>query len=153
MAELLLIVLGCYVAAAALVHLAFWMSRGRRRASKHYVFIADHRQDQMEWYLRSLFAFSRRMGTDVRLTVVDRGATEDTKAIVEKWGRDGKKVSLHTALPEAKGGEEDRKRLQPKGDQAVHLMWMLQEEGIVSETDHAVLVDLQNPTDLSKMPF
>jgi hypothetical protein len=32
-------------------------------------------------------------------------------------------------------------------------MWMLQAEGIVTEPEHAVLVDLREPADLSKLPL
>lgn len=44
MFELLLLIAGCYLLAALLVHLAFWTYRGRRRASNHYVLIADKGQ-------------------------------------------------------------------------------------------------------------
>lgn len=37
--------------------------------------------------------------------------------------------------------------------EAAQLLWQLQAEGIVSVKEHAVLVDLQNPADLSKLPF
>lgn len=158
MLELLLLIIGCYLAAAALVHLAFWIGRRSKRKGKHYVLIADHEQKNMEWYLRSLFSFSKWMGRDVRLTVVDRGATEETLAIVERWRRSGKEVHVHAHPTGPKGGEsmedgaEDGKRSQWDGG-AIHMLWMLQAEGVVTEAEHAVLVDLQNPADLSKMPF
>lgn len=154
MYELLLIVIGCYVLAAALVHLAYWIGRGRRRGSKHYVWIADRGQKNIEWYLRSLFSFSSWMGKEVQLTVVDQGVSDETMAIVERWSNSGKKIQVHKITGKAESSEQqDSKRLRKEGDQAVHLLWMLQAEGIVSESDHAVLVDLQNPADLSKMPF
>ncbi|RIX51077.1 hypothetical protein D3P08_18545 [Paenibacillus nanensis] len=150
MLMLLLLVVGCYVLAALLVHLAHWLGRGRVQRSKHYVLITDSGQNNMEWYLRMLHAFSRWMGKDVRLTVVDRGASEETMAIVERWRRGGKEVRVHAQLPD--NGADDGKNLDG-GRKAAQMMWMLQAEGIVSESEHAVLVDLQNPSDLSKMPF
>ncbi|MCR2806743.1 hypothetical protein [Paenibacillus soyae] len=153
MLNVLLIIIGCYAAAALLVHLAHWIGRGKSRKSKHYVLIADKGQaEQMEWYLRMLHAFSRWIGKDVRLTVVDRGASDETLAIVERWRRSGKQVHVHAQKPQADTETEDGKRLQGN-EGAVHMMWMLQAEGVVSESEHAVLVDLQNPADLSKMPF
>lgn len=158
MLELLFLIIGFYFAAALFVHLAFWIARRRGRAGKHYVLIADQGQKNMEWYLRSLFSFSKWIGKEIRLTVVDRGATQETLAIVERWRRSGKEVRVH-AHPAGGGqpegmddGMEDGKRSQWDGG-AVHMLWMLQAEGIVTEADHAVLVDLQNPSDLSKMPF
>lgn len=154
MLMLLLLVIGCYVLAALLVHLAYWIGLGRMQKSKHYVLITDRDQNNMEWYLRMLNAFSRLMGRDVRLTVVDRGASEETLAIVERWQRGGKEVRLHAhpAAVEPEDGTDEGER--PHGNQvAAQMMWMLQTEGIVSESEHAVLVDLQNPADLSKMPF
>lgn len=154
MLELLLLIIGCYVLAALLVHLAFWTRPGRSRTGKHYVLIADQGQKNMEWYLRMLFSFSRWVGKDIRLTVVDRGATEETMAIVERWRKSGKEVHVHAhpASPERESDNQGGKRSQGESA-ALHMLWMLQAEGIVSEAEHAVLVDLQNPSDLSKMPF
>lgn len=151
--ELILLIIGCYAVAALLVHLAFWIGQRRSRAGRHYVLIADQGQKNMEWYLRMLYAFSRWVGRDIRLTVVDAGATEETLAIVERWKRSGKDVQIHSCTLEDQAETVNGKRSQSSGGAAVHLLWMLQAEGIVSEADHAVLVDLQNPADLSKMPF
>jgi len=153
--ELILLIIGCYTVAALFVHLAFWIGQRRSRAEKHYVLIAGQAGKNMEWYLRMLHAFSRWLGRDIRLTVVDAGAPEETMAIVERWKRSGKQVHIHSVEPEEHGQEdgESSKRSQLANGSAVHLLWMLQAEGIVSESDHAVLVDLENPADLSKMPF
>lgn len=152
MLNVLLLIIGCYAAAALLVHLAHRIGRGRSRKSKHYVLIADQGQEQMEWYLRMLHAFSRWVGKDVRLTVVDRGASDETLAIVERWRRSGKEVHVHAQKANADPETDEGKRSQENSG-AIQMMWILQAEGIVSESEHAVLVDLQNPSDLSKMPF
>lgn len=153
MFELLLLVIGIYAVAALSVHLAYRIRRGRQQSSKHYVLVAGVRQKNMEWYVRSLFSFSRRMGKDVRLTIVDHGVTDETLAIVERLSRDGKEVRVHAKGSEPLTENEDSKRSQTKAVDGTQLLWLLQAEGIVSNADHAVLIDLQNPSDLSKMPF
>jgi hypothetical protein len=153
MFELLILVIGCYVLAALSVHLAYRIWRKKQQSSKHYVLIADVSHRNIEWHARSLFSFSKRMGRNVRLTIVDRGVTEETRAIVERLARGGREVNVHQEelIPEAT--KKDGKRSQTAVVDGTQLLWMLQAEGIVSQADHAVLVDLQNPTDLSKMPF
>ncbi|WP_054025406.1 glycosyltransferase family A protein [Bacillus sp. FJAT-28004] len=153
MFELLLLVIGCYVLAALSVHLAFRIWRGRQQSSKHYVLVADVQQKNMEWYVRSLFSFSRRMGKNVRLTIVDQGATDETLAIVERLARGGNEVRIHSNGSDPLTESKDSKRSQTMGVDGTQLLWLLQAEGVVSLSDHAVLVDLQNPSDLSKMPF
>ncbi|WP_138753705.1 hypothetical protein [Paenibacillus sinopodophylli] len=153
MLELLFMVIGCYALAALSVHLAYRIWRGRQQTSKHYVLVADVQQKNMEWYMRSLFSFSRRMGKDVRLTIVDQGATDETLAIVERLSRDGRAVKVHSSGISTAIQNVDSKRSQMKAADGTQLLWLLQAEGVVSQSDHAVLIDLQNPSDLSKMPF
>ncbi|MEK3883905.1 hypothetical protein [Paenibacillus sp. PL2-23] len=152
MLNVLLLIISCYAAAALLVHLAYWIGRGRSGKGKHYVLIASDGQEKMEWYLRMLRAFSRWMGRDVRLTVVDVGASTDTMAVVERWRRSGQEVHVHARKAGVNPETEVGKRSHD-GVSAVQMLWLLQAEGIVSESEHAVLVDLENPADLSKMPF
>ncbi|GBG07184.1 hypothetical protein PAT3040_01732 [Paenibacillus agaridevorans] len=153
MLELLLLVIGCYAAAALLVHLAYRFGGERKKLRKHYVLIADGRQPHLEWYLRSVHSFSSWTGSDIRLTVFDRGMTDESKAIIDRWNRESHSVGmLRTDTGEA-SGVTDGKSYSSSGDGAVHLLWLLQSRGIVSERDYPVLVDLQNPEDLSKMPF
>jgi len=137
MLQILLVVIGMYALAALSVHLAFWLSQGRARNRKHYVLVADEKEQHMEWYMRSFYAFSRRMGKDVKLTIVDRGATPETLAIVHRLN----------------GDESDTAISATEGLQGDGLLWQLQSRGIVAESEQAVLVDLQSPADLSKLPF
>ncbi|MHA7967147.1 hypothetical protein ACX93W_23800 [Paenibacillus sp. CAU 1782] len=149
MLGILLLVIGCYASAALLVHVMFRISGGSGRAASHYVFIADQRQKNMEWHLRVLQSFSRWMGKSIALTVIDRGLNEESRAIVERWKYSGKEVTLHDLGPSSFRGLDD-----VAGDGvASHMMWQLKAQGIISESDQAVLIDLQNPADLSKMPF
>ncbi|MHA6481314.1 hypothetical protein ACX1C1_05325 [Paenibacillus sp. strain BS8-2] len=153
MLELLLLIIGCYAAAALLVHVTFRFGKERNKSRKHYVLIADGRQPHMEWYLRSLYSFSRWSGNDIRLTVLDRGLSEESKTIVDQWNRNHDRAKLHQDDWQKDEDGKVSKRYPSGSEGAVHLMWMLQTEGIVSVADHAILVDLQNPEDLSKMPF
>ncbi|MGO4538685.1 hypothetical protein [Paenibacillus sp. 2TAB19] len=156
MLELLLLVIGCYIAAALSVHLAFWIRQGRKRASKHYVLIADQDQHNMEWYMRSLMTFSRQTGNEVKVTVVDNGASAETLAIVDRMARKGNKITVHE-LPEILKRSRHDTGLETGvtigESDANQLMWQLQAEGILKDGIQAVLIDLQNPVDLSKMPF
>ncbi|MUT65025.1 hypothetical protein [Paenibacillus sp. NEAU-GSW1] len=157
MALILFVVVGCYALVAALVHLIFWLRRDRVQVSKHYVLVAHNQHMRMEWLLRSFFSFSRRTGTEVKLTVVDAGSTDQTVGIVDRLERGGGYVSVH-AGDQGEGSMsdsswKDRKRSQSGEKESSSLLWRLKSEGIVTSTDHAILVDLQNPSDLSKMPF
>jgi len=136
MLHILLIVIGVYALAAAMVHIVHWLAQGRMRTRKHYVLVADSDEQHLEWYMRSLNAFSRWMGKDVRLTIVDRGASSEAATIASRLNDGEPPIVL-------KSDEE-------LGD---GLLWQLQIQGIVTEKEHAVLVDLQSSEDLSKLPF
>ncbi|RAP73943.1 hypothetical protein [Paenibacillus montanisoli] len=219
-------IFGCYALAAAAVHAVSALTWRRERLVKHYVLVAGNHQLQMEWYMRSLRRFSHFTGTEVKVTVVDRGSEDETMSIARCFARHGMDVHFHSSatpneqsrLPEtlsrpasvkaheAAGGQsgkgleghingqegqkEDagglsrkvhahgpsessptkwhrfRAKLWKSGERRpsarsgkskkldpTNLLWMLQAEGIVSVKDHTVLVDLQNPDDLSKLPF
>ncbi|MCM3628101.1 hypothetical protein M3194_12065 [Paenibacillus glycanilyticus] len=144
---ILLLVIGCYALAAALVHVAYRLRREKKRKSKHYVLVAHDQHMKMEMLLRQFSSYSRRMGTDVQLTVVDSQSADETAQIVDRLRRENGNITVF-----ADESLKERKRSQSK-DHAAGLIWMLQNEGIVSKPDQAILVDLQNPSDLSKMPF
>jgi hypothetical protein len=150
MLGILLLVIGCYASAALLVHVIFRFSRGGGRAASHYIFIGDQRQRNMEWHLRTLHSFSRWMGKSIALTIIDRGLNEESRAIVERWSYSGKEVTLHNMGPSWSPG--DAAEAEGNGE-ASQMMWQLKEQGIIRESEQAVLIDLQNPADLSKMPF
>ncbi|MGO4110629.1 hypothetical protein [Paenibacillus sp. YAF4_2] len=144
---ILLLVIGCYALAAASVHVAYRLRRGKTRESKHYVLVAHDQHMRMEMYLRQFSSYSRRMGTDVHLTVVDGHSADQTTQIVERLSEGNKNIKVF-----ADEGLEKRMRSQSENPSA-DLMWTLRSEGVVSKPDQAILVDLQNPSDLSKMPF
>ncbi|WP_052350769.1 hypothetical protein [Paenibacillus gorillae] len=158
MVGILLVVVGCYALVAALVHLTYWLKRDRVRVSKHYVLVAHNQHMRMEWLVRSFYAFSRRMGTDAKLTVVDDGSMEQTAEIVDRLEQGGGSVFVHEGKAEKdidSGAEQsnDRKRSHVEDASHSRLLWRLKMDGVVTSSEHAILVDLQNPEDLSKMPF
>ncbi|WP_337103579.1 hypothetical protein [Paenibacillus sp. YIM B09110] len=156
MLKLLLLVLGCYIAAALSVHLAYWIRQGRKRASRHYVLIADEDQHNIEWYMRSLLTFSRQTGKEVKVTVVDYGATPETLAIVDRMARKGHIVTVHEypeQMRRSRTVDDAGEAASSRESDANQLMWLLQSEGVLKDANQAVLIDLQNPSDLSKMPF
>ena len=78
-------IIGFYVAAAALAHVAF--GRGADARKRHYVLVAGNHQLQIEWYVRELQLLSRRTGTDIGITVVLEDSTDETGPILEKFVR------------------------------------------------------------------
>lgn len=143
---ILLLVIGCYALAAASVHVAYRLRRNKARESKHYVLVAHDQHMKMEMFLRQFYSYSRRMGTDVQLTVVDSRSADETAQIVDRLRKENGDITVF-----ADESLKERKRSQ--SDDSASLIWMLKNEGIVNKPDQAILVDLQNPSDLSKMPF
>lgn len=151
-------VIGCYLAAAGLVHFMHWYlnrsSERKKMGGRHYVLITDQRQTNIEWHLRSLFSFSRTSGKDVQLTVVDNGLTEEELAIVNRFSREEEKIKVHAAYNRAEQKKAPSKeKTAPSHRNADQWLWLLQNEGVVSVSDSAVLIDLHNPADLSKLPY
>ncbi|WP_219834408.1 glycosyltransferase family A protein [Paenibacillus sp. R14(2021)] len=82
-----------------------------------------------------------------------------------KWGsrQDDTAMGQQAAEPGEQQPGRSMKRLMqgkkgmsgPAGKslEPTHLLWMLQAEGVVSVKEHAVLIDLRDPADLSKLPF
>lgn len=175
-------VIGCYLAAAGLVHVVHGClnrsSERKKMGGRHYVWIADQGQSDIEWHLRSLFSFSRTSGKDVQLTVVDNGLSEEELAIVNRFSREEEKIKIHpvydrvgkkkASISEKTASKEkvaDREKGRSKEGvpsseeaplncrNAEQWIWMLQNEGVVRGSDSAVFIDLHNPADLSKLPY
>ncbi len=173
MIPVLLWIVGCYALAAVAVHAALVLSSGQSRDVLHYVLIAGNEQLQMEWYMRSLRRFSHFTGREVKVTVVDHGSEDETIGIARFFARYGMKVDIKSGAPlastlgEAAGASKEvhemnkyskrQNRKQPalkhQGVEPTSLMWMLQAEGIITESEHAVLIDLRDPAELSKLPL
>ncbi|SFF38682.1 hypothetical protein SAMN04487969_13217 [Paenibacillus algorifonticola] len=196
MIKIFLIVVGCYVLAGFLVHAVYRLKRHRQHSAKHYVLLASRQHSNMERMIRSFFSFSRWMGIDVQLTVVDAGLSEQTREIIQRLNRTAGGVNLYVErfdgselrpmpLKEGRANEpelqqhlnkhrqeeeewssEAKKGLvepessnaskggRKKQEQAASsLLWRLQADGVVTKNEYPVVIDLQNPEDLSKIPF
>ncbi|WP_308636651.1 hypothetical protein [Paenibacillus silvisoli] len=113
MIPVLLWIFGCYALAAAAVHALSAFSERRERLVKHYVLIAGNHQLQMEWYMRSLRRFSHFTGTEVKVTVVDRGSEDETMSIARFFARHGMNVHFHSSATPNEGSRLPEKLSRP----------------------------------------
>lgn len=155
MVTIMLAVVGCYVLAAFIVQIAYRLSRSREEANKHVILVSENDGHRMEWYLRSFFSFVRRTGLKARVTVVDHGSTDDTLPIAGRLAaaNGSSAVTVSKMAELTNGAAESGKRLPVDEASANHLIWVLRSEGIVKTNEQPVVVDLQNPADLFKIPF
>lgn len=82
-------------------------------------------------------------GADEAEEVVGSGKWKRLRAIW-RW-------RVGDAAAEEQGDSQSKRIAKPV--EPTHLLWMLQAEGIVSAKEHAVLIDLRDPADLSKLPM
>ncbi|SDO61862.1 hypothetical protein SAMN04487897_11818 [Paenibacillus sp. yr247] len=80
----LLWILGCYGISIALLHLLLGTRKGGSKKSAKVLLVTKNNQNQIEWYIRSLFFFSRIKGNEVTATIFDEGSSDDTKKIIER---------------------------------------------------------------------
>lgn len=80
----LLLILGCYGISIALLHVCFGNHRDLRRKATKVFLITHNNQTQIEWYIRSLFFFSRLRGRNLTATILDEGSTDETIKIIER---------------------------------------------------------------------
>ncbi|WP_341279882.1 hypothetical protein [Paenibacillus sp. FSL H8-0537] len=179
MIKIFLLVVGCYVLAGFIVHAVYRLKRQRRRSAKHYVLLASRQYSNMERTIRSFFSFSRWMGVDVHLTVVDAGLSEQTREIIERLNRAAGGVRLYVDRHEdselthllSKQLEQNREfeggleqgqneyeqqaesNVNKQEAEASSLLWRLQVDGVITKNEYPVVIDLHNPDDLGKIPF
>ncbi|MDU0205683.1 hypothetical protein ACYEXS_16035 [Paenibacillus sp. MAH-36] len=80
----LLWILGCYGISIAVLHLLFGARKGRKKKPAKVLLITKNNQNQIEWYIRSLFFFSGLKGYEVTATIYDEGSSDDTRQIIER---------------------------------------------------------------------
>jgi hypothetical protein len=80
----LLWILGCYGLSIALLHIYFGTRLNKARKAVKVLLITKNNQDQIEWYIRSMFFFSRLRGRDLTATILDEGSTDETIQIIER---------------------------------------------------------------------
>lgn len=79
----LLWILGCYGISIAVLHLLFGARKGSKKPAK-VLLVTKNNQNQIEWYIRSLFFFSGLKGYEVSATIYDEGSSDDTRQIIER---------------------------------------------------------------------
>ncbi|KIL40645.1 hypothetical protein SD70_12050 [Gordoniibacillus kamchatkensis] len=102
-------IMACYLMAVVLVHAYGRLMIGRKNGRKpaHVVLITNNNESQIEWYVRSLYFFSKFRGRQIDTTVLDEGSTDDTLRIVEKLSR---KHPMHIGLHGEEAVDEFLKR-------------------------------------------
>jgi hypothetical protein len=87
MLEPLLAIFGSYAACIALVHLAYKIKHSDASARETWVMITFNHQHKVEWMLRVLLFVSWLKGRSIDLLVIDRGSSDDTVRIIERFAR------------------------------------------------------------------
>lgn len=87
MIKLLLIVIGCYLFAALMVHVYYAIAGQRQNKNRNYILLADHSTEHIEWYYRSMKKFSVWMGVPVQMTIVQAQPTGELLQMVDCWNR------------------------------------------------------------------
>ncbi|MDP5275871.1 hypothetical protein [Chengkuizengella axinellae] len=84
----ILTIIGVYALCALIVHVSHYFhlkKKGEIGLHKvHYVIISYQNEKLIEWVLRSIFFFFWLHGKEVKITVVDKGSTDDTLAITSR---------------------------------------------------------------------
>jgi len=80
----LLWILGSYAAGIVMVHWLYRQSRNEDRQATHFLLITCNSQLQVEWYIRSLYFFSRLKGREIQVTIADEGSLDETMAIIDR---------------------------------------------------------------------
>jgi hypothetical protein len=128
----LLLIVGSYGSAVALVHLCYSLARWNRRKPLTYLLIVKNNELHVEWYLRSLLLFSWLKGRNVRVLLLDEGSTDDTLTIANRMAGD-----------------------RPDEMQVLRLENPDLLDDIIAcyEQEEVVLVRLSNEPDLQKIPL
>ncbi|GGD92304.1 hypothetical protein [Paenibacillus nasutitermitis] len=143
MIPILLGILGCYVLAAASVHLAYALTGKRKPLSKHYVLIAGNEQNMMEWYMYSLRRLSLRTGREIKVSVIDKGCEDDTMRIAGNFARCGMSVDIACQKRDlAEVSAISSGNVFAGGEQESPLL-----------AEEEIVVDLGMPAELAKLPL
>jgi hypothetical protein len=126
----LLWIVGCYGVSIVLLHLIYGIRYRKRNEASRVLLITRNNQLQIEWYIRSLFFFSRIKGRDIAATILDDGSTDDTMKIIERLSQ------RHTLDVE----------VYPQGRSLEELL----EE---HENEDLLVVNLSNRDDLVEIPL
>ncbi|MEB3102335.1 hypothetical protein [Ferviditalea candida] len=122
-------IFGVFAVGMLWVHVSHYHFKRGNRQGKHYVLITRDNQLTVEWVIRSLFLYYGLKGEPFRITVLDEQSQDDTRSIIARL-TDPQYVRVH--------GMASVQELRRFANE-------LKEEG-------AIIVNLNHPQDLSKMP-
>ncbi|MFC5448797.1 hypothetical protein [Paenibacillus aestuarii] len=80
----LLWIVGCYGISIAVLHILFSTRKGRSKKQAKVLLVTKNNQNHIEWYIRSLFFFSRVKGGQVTAAIFDDGSSDETLKIIER---------------------------------------------------------------------
>ncbi|NEW08860.1 hypothetical protein GK047_22955 [Paenibacillus sp. SYP-B3998] len=83
----LLWIVGCYGISIAVLHILFGARRGGSKKHSRVLLVTKNNQNQIEWYIRSLYFFSRVKSTGVTAIIFDQSSSDDTMNIIERLSR------------------------------------------------------------------
>lgn len=95
----LLWIIGCYGTSIALLHIGFGLRSRKSKQTARVLLITRNNAIQIEWYIRSLFFFSRMKGRELIVTILDDGSADDTIRIIERLSR-SYKLNVELCSPE-----------------------------------------------------
>ncbi|MNH91920.1 hypothetical protein D3C73_444900 [compost metagenome] len=80
----LLWIIGVYGTSIALLHMIYGTRSRKPKRAARVLIITHNNATQIEWYIRSLFFFSRIKGRELIATVLDEGSSDETMKITER---------------------------------------------------------------------
>lgn len=112
--------------------------------SRHYVLVAGNHEAQIEWYMRAMQSYSRRSGTDIRVSIIPEGSADETEAIVRTFAREDSGIEWLEAGDDELAGTGGARELRGFG-------WRRGEE--MTDAMQAVRIDLSKPEDVKRLPL
>lgn len=88
MIAIFILVVSIYCMMAVLVHVYYALTHLNEENQKHYVLHSDNEADILEWYYYCFRQFSKRMGVNVSITLVNQAASSHSISMIERWQRE-----------------------------------------------------------------
>lgn len=126
----LLWIVGSYGAGIVVVHLLFGTHQEKPAKKARVLLITKNNATQIEWYIRSMFFFSKLKGREIAATILDEGSTDDTMKIIERLS--------HTQMLDV--------QVWPVNESVDEVLR-------AHEEDDWVVVHISNRVDIVKMPL
>ncbi|MFD2117004.1 hypothetical protein ACFSTH_19485 [Paenibacillus yanchengensis] len=124
----------------------------RRQKERHFIFILGIYPSDIEWHLRSLFAFSRLTGRNVKLTIIHHHLSSEQRKLIEKFSQKYGDITLFG--DELIDGNEHVSVWQllqsTASDRRKQLLIHAQ---IITPNAKVIIVDLNKEEDLQQLPY